>query len=210
MLRPRNDLMHILHLDSSVAAQNSLSRLLTAEVVASLEGESGTAEVRYRDLAATPLGHYTAVIRKTAGGDDAHSPEQRRELEVGEEVLDEFLWADVVVVGAPMYNFTVPTQLKVWIDHICVAGKTFRYTPSGAVGLCWGKRVIIVSTRGGKFTAGSPVEHMDFQEKYLAAVFAFLGLSDVEYVRAEGVAYGPEARDAAVAQARRSIADLTA
>ena len=127
-------------------------------------------------------------------------------MELNEAILNEFMAADVIVLGAPMYNFTVPTQLKAWIDQISVAGVTFRYTEKGPEGLAKGKRVVIVSTSGGKH-AGTPtgVAHED----YLKLVFGFLGITDIEVVRADGLAYSPEVKDASFAAARARIGDLT-
>ena len=116
----------------------------------------------------------------------------------GARALDEFLAADIVVIGAPMYNFTIPSQLKAWIDRILIAGKTFRYSEAGPVGLAGGKRVIIASSRGRLYAPGMPFEANDFQEPYLRAVCAFIGIEDIEIVRVEGLALGPEQRDAAV------------
>ena len=128
----------------------------------------------------------------------------------GAGALDEFLAADIVVIGAPMYNFTIPSQLKAWIDRILIAGKTFRYSEAGPVGLAGGKRVIIASSRGGLYAPGVPLEANDFQEPYLRAVFAFIGIEDVEIVRAEGLALGPEQRDAAVQAALASVPSAVA
>jgi FMN-dependent NADH-azoreductase len=113
-------------------------------------------------------------------------------------MLQEFLDADVVVIGAPMYNFAISSQLKAWIDRLLIGGKTFRYTEAGPVGLAGGKKVIIVSSRGGLYTPGMPNEALDFQERYLRAALGFIGIDDVEVVRAEGVAIGPEQREAAL------------
>ena len=121
----------------------------------------------------------------------------QEDLDLGGRTLAEFLAADVVVVGAPMYNFAVPSQLKAWVDRVLVAGKTFRYTESGAEGLVHGKRVIIAVSRGGKYE-GTPAQALEHQESWLRGVFGFMGLKDVEVIRAEGIAYGPEAREASL------------
>ncbi|MGH8030615.1 MAG: NAD(P)H-dependent oxidoreductase, partial [Arenimonas sp.] len=118
-----------------------------------------------------------------------------------EAVLEEFLAADVVVVGAPMYNFSIPSQLKAWIDRVAVAGRTFRYTDSGPQGLAGGKRVIVASTRGG-IHSGAP---SDFVEPYLRQVFGFLGIDDIEFVTAEGLAYSPEHREQAMGKALANL-----
>src|SRR6201981_919231 len=125
--------------------------------------------------------------------------------EGGSDVLDEFLAADILVIGAPMYNFGIPSQLKAWIDRIAIAGKTFSYTANGPIGLAGGKRVIVASSRGGLYASGMPFEANDFQEKYLRAVFAFIGIPDIAIIRAEGLALSPAHRDAALNAAHATI-----
>lgn len=186
--------MHILHLDSSPLGGHSVSRDLTAAIVARLRSDAPGATVTYRDLASDPLPHW-------APAPDAENPAAR----IGGEVLDQFLAADVIVVGAPMYNFTVPSQLKAWIDRILIAGKTFRYTATGPEGLAGGKRVIVASSRGGVYSAGTPGAAADFQEPFLRQVFAMIGIDAVEFVRAEGVGLGPEQKAAAIEAAHAEI-----
>src|SRR5690606_27231630 len=132
---------------------------------------------------------------------DADHPSGR----VGGEVLEEFLAADTVVVGAPMYNFGIPSTLKAWIDRLAIPGRTFRYTEKGPEGLAGGKKVVIVSARGGLYAAGSAGAAADFQEPYLRQVFGFFGIDDVEIVRAEGVNLGPQQKAEAIAAARAAI-----
>jgi len=168
--------MKLLHIDSSVLGENSASRSLTSAIVARLRSEHPDVEVAHRDLAAQTLPHFTPVLA------EGHPCVSRNA-----EILDEFLAADVVVIGAPMYNFSIPSQLKAWIDRVAVAGKTFRYTANGPEGLAGGKRIIIASSRGGVYSEGSAAAPMDFQETYLRAVFGFLGVTDLEFVRAEGI-----------------------
>ena len=187
--------MKLLHVDSSALGSHSVSRQLSAEVVTQLQRLHPGIEVRYHDLAAQPLPHWTPVA-------DAADPATAR----GGEMLDEFLAADIVVIGAPMYNFSIPSQLKAWLDRIAVAGKTFRYGPNGPEGLAGGKRVIVASSRGGMH-ANSP---MDFQEPYLRALLGFLGIDQVEFVRAEGVNMGAEHKAGALASARQAIGALGA
>lgn len=187
--------MKLLHIDSSVLGENSASRSLTAAIVARLRAEHPGVEVTRRDLAAQSLPHFTPVLA------ESHPCVARNG-----EILDEFLAADVVVIGAPMYNFTIPTQLKAWIDRVLTAGKTFRYTENGPEGLAGGKRVIIASSRGGIYSQG-PAASVDFQETYLKHVFGFIGIHDVEFVRAEGLNLGAEQREAAMTQAHARIAD---
>jgi FMN-dependent NADH-azoreductase len=197
--------MKILHLDSSVSGAQSVSRPLSKATAAKLVANNPGAEVSYRDLVAEPLRHYTAVLRVHGITLDVATPEQKHELETGETILAEFLAADVVVVGAPMYNFSIPSQLKAWVDLICVAGKTFSYSSAGPAGLCGGKKVIVVSSRGGKYGETSP---MDFQEGYLKTIFGFLGITDVTIIRAEGIGYGSDAANAAIEGANAEIAKL--
>lgn len=191
--------MKLLHLDSSLLGAVSASRQLTQSIVARLRREHPGLEVSYRDLDATPLAHLTgaelAAARQPA---DSLDEAARAVASANAAVLQEFVDADVLVVGAPMYNFGIPSALKAWIDRIAINGVTFRYTATGPEGLAGGKRVIIASTRGGLYAEGSPFAAMDFQENYLRAVFAFLGVTDVEVVRAEGLNIGPEQRQAAL------------
>jgi FMN-dependent NADH-azoreductase len=185
--------MKLLHVDSSALGTHSVTRELgRAFVDAWTRNKSGT-EVIYHDLAANPLPHWAPVA-------DASDPAVR----AGYELLDEFLAADVVVIGTPMYNFSIPSTLKAWIDRVAVAGKTFRYGANGPEGLAGGKRVIIVSARGGIYSEG-PAEAMDFQEDYLRKVFGFLGVTDVEIVRAEGVNLSPENKVRAIGAALEAI-----
>jgi FMN-dependent NADH-azoreductase len=186
--------MKLLHLDSSALGAYSVSRELGAAIVEAWKHRHPNASTTYRDLAANPLPHWLPVS-------DPNDPVARENA----AVLDEFLDADVLVIGAPMYNFGVPSQLKAWIDRIAIAGKTFRYTEAGAEGLAGDKKVIIVSSRGGVYSPGSPYAPADFQETYLRQVFAFLGVTDIEFVRAEGVALGDEKKAQAIAAAHETI-----
>jgi len=199
--------MKILHIDSSVTGEKSVSRPLTKETAEKFASKPG-ATVTYRDLVDEPLSHYTAVLRVHGVTPETATPAQKLELETGEAILAEFLASDVVILGAPMYNFSIPSQLKAWVDLICVAGKTFSYGADGPKGLCGGKQVIIVSSRGGKYGPGSPTAHLDFQENYLKGVLGFLGVTDITVIRAEGVAYGPDAAKAAIEGASAEIAKL--
>ena len=200
--------MKILHLDSSVTGAQSVSRPLSKAATAQLVASNPGAEVTYRDLVKDSLRHYTAVLRIHGADSDTHTPEQKAELAMGEAILNEFLAADLVVVGAPMYNFNIPSQLKAWIDLICVSGKTFKYGAAGPEGLCAGKKIVIISSRGGLYGEGSPFAANDFQEKYLKAIFNFIGITDIKIIHAEGVAYGPDAAKAAVEAAHAEIAKL--
>jgi FMN-dependent NADH-azoreductase len=134
----------------------------------------------------------------------------QQDLASGQAALDEFVSADIIVVGAPMYNFGIPSQLKAWIDRLAIAGKTFRYSEKGAEGLAGGKRVIVASSRGGFYGPQTPIAFLDHQENYLRGIFGFFGISDVTFIRAEGIAMGPEQRAKAIEAARSEIAGLAA
>ncbi len=200
--------MKILHIDSSVTGEASVSRPLTKAAAEQLKGANPGSEYVYRDVVKNTLRHYTAVLRQNGVNLEQVTPEQKAELESGKEILDEFVGADTILLGAPMYNFGIPSQLKAWIDLICVAGTTFKYGANGPEGLCGGKKVIVISTRGGLYGPGSPFEAFDHQQKYLKDVFAFLGVTDFKVITAEGVAYGPEKAQAAMEQAKAQIAEL--
>ena len=185
--------MKLLHLDSSALGANSVTRELSAAVVGRWQDVHSGLTVEYRDLDSNPIPHLTG--RSLAQADAAEAADAAA-------VMEQFLAADVVVVGTPFYNFGIPSTLKAWIDRIAVAGKTFKYDENGPHGLAGGKRLIIVSGRGGIYGDASPA---DFQETYLRHVFGFLGITDIEIVRAEGVAYSEQHRTDALAAARASI-----
>lgn len=201
--------MKLLHLDSSILGDNSASREISASIVSQLRAKNPALAVTYRDLAADPLPHLSGSHLAAAAGAPV-SDTIKTEVATSAAVMDEFLAADVVVIGAPMYNFSIPTQLKAWIDRIAVAGKTFRYTEKGPEGLAGGKRLIVATSRGNIYSPGAPAAPNDFQEPYLRAVFSFLGVTDIEFVRAEGIAFGPEQRKAALSGAREAAAVLKA
>lgn len=186
--------MKLLHIDSSALGNHSVSRGLTAAIVAELVREQPGLDVTYRDLAAQPLPHWSPVA-------DAADPA----AVLGNDVLEEFLAAGVIVIGAPMYNFSIPSALKAWIDRVAVAGKTFRYTAEGPEGLAKGKRVIIASSRGGFYGTGTAAQSLDFQEPYLRGVLGFLGITDIEFVRAEGVNVSADHKAEALKTAQASI-----
>lgn len=198
--------MKLLHIDSSVLGENSVSRRLSAAAVAGLRQKTPGLEVTYRDLAAEPVAHFSSALLAAFGSaPDSWSAEQQQDVAQGGAALEEFLAADIVVIGAPMYNFTVSTQLKAWIDRLAVVGKTFRYTEKGAEGLAGGKKVIIVSTRGGIYSTG-PAAAADHQEPYLRTMLGFFGITDIEVIRAEGLALGAEQKQQAIDAAERQIA----
>jgi len=201
--------MNLLHLDSSVLGDNSVSRTLSAAVVAQLRKTYPGLKETYRDLAADPVPHLSgAYLAASRAGVGVDAPGMPAEIALGEQVLAEFLAADIVVIGVGLYNFTVPTQLKAWIDRIAIAGKTFRYTEKGPEGLAGDKRVILAISRGGLYGPGMPAAAFEHGETYLRAVFGFLGVFNPEVIVAEGIAMGPEAREAAIAAALAQVAAL--
>src|SRR5580658_5926738 len=187
--------MKLLHIDSSITGVNSASRQLSAALVAALTAAIPGLEVIRRDLDANPIPHLDSKRLPTVR--PANAPEGAVGIadEGGADVLDEFLGADIIVIGAPMYNFGIPSQLKAWIDRIAVAGKTFRYGAAGPEGLSGNKRVIIAISRGGLYGPGAPAAVMEHLETYLRGVFAFIGVTNPEFIIAEGLMVGPEQRE---------------
>ncbi len=184
--------MQLLHLDSSIQGDTSVTRLLSAAVVERFRQRDGGVAVAYRDLAAAPLPHITLP---------------RFGTDAAEAVLAEFLAADVVVLGAPMYNFGLPTQLKSWFDHILVAGKTFRYGAGGVEGLAAAKKAVVVLSRGGVYSEG-PAAAMEHAEAHLRAMLGFIGIDRPQIIVAEGVAMGDEPRRVAIDAALAAVEDV--
>jgi FMN-dependent NADH-azoreductase len=203
--------MKLLHVDSSILGTNSTSRLLTAEIVAAWKASHPDTTVEYLDLAADTPPHFSADALGIKTGMQAQPTEaQQRENELSEKLVSQFLAADVLVVGAPLYNFSVPTQLKAWIDRLAQIGRTFKYTEKGPVGLAGGKTVIVASSRGGIYSTTEGGRAAEHQESYLKAILGFFGITDVRFVRAEGLAMGEAPKAAALAAARADILAATA
>lgn len=202
--------MKLLHIDSSILGERSVSRALSSEVVEREKWICPDLDVVYRDLALDPALHLSSAHMAAWAGAALEGARLCCDLELGQEYLTEFFEADIVVIGAPMYNFTVPSQLKAWIDRVVVAGETFRYNESGEVQtlLPRGKRVIIVSTRGNVYKADTPTAALEHHESYLKGVLTFLGVDNISIVRAEGLALGPDAKHTAINRARAEIAAL--
>ncbi|WP_454646896.1 FMN-dependent NADH-azoreductase [Bradyrhizobium liaoningense] len=201
--------MKLLHLDSSVLGPHSVSRQVSAAIVERLRQATPSLEVVYRDLTQTPLAHLSGSHLAAAQGAPAPA-ELAPDLAASAAALDEFLSADVVVIGAPMYNFTIPSQLKAWIDRILVVGKTFKYGAAGPEGLAGGKRVIVAISRGGYYGAGSPVAALEHLESYLRGVFGFIGIHNAEFIIADGIQVGPDHREKALAGALQAATSLRA
>ena len=204
--------MKLLHIDSSALGTSSVSRRLTEQVVAQWRATHPGTVVEYLDLAKEAPTHLSSDSLGFRLGPDATglTEVQRRENAISEQLVSQFLAADVVVIGAPMYNFSIPSQLKAWIDRVAQVGRTFKYTETGPVGLAGGKTVIVASSRGGVYSSNPALAGLDHQESYLRTVFGFLGVTDVRMVRAEGVAMGDAARTEALDAAVVTIEELTA
>lgn len=200
--------MKLLHIDSSILGDNSVSRQLSAALVEAVAQKHPDLSVTHRDLATQPVAHLSGEILGAAFiAESDWNPTQRAERALTDSLINEFLAADVVVIAAPMYNFSIPSQLKSWIDRIAAAGRTFKYTDAGPVGLAGGKKVLIASSRGGVYSTDQG-RAMDFQEDYLRTVMGFVGISDIEIVRAEAVNMGEDKRATAIHAAREAIAAL--
>jgi FMN-dependent NADH-azoreductase len=204
--------MKLLHIDSSILSANSVSRELTANIAKEWVATHPGTTVDYLDLAVDTPSHLSAEslgFRMPAGAAEL-TDVQKRENAVSEALVSQFLAADVIVVGAPLYNFSIPSQLKSWIDRVAQAGRTFHYTEKGPQGLAGGKTVIVASTRGGVYSTSEGGRAMEHQESYLQTVFGFFGITDVRFVRAEGVAMGEVKKAEAMTEAANSIVRLAA
>jgi FMN-dependent NADH-azoreductase len=203
--------MNILHIDSSILGANSVSRALSAAIAAKQAELHPGATIVYRDLAAAPTQHLSPAHIGAMFGHPPTDAATLADIETGTAILNEVFAADVIVIGAPMYNFTVPTQLKAWVDRILITGKTFQYNEQGApVGLLPAtKKVFVASSRGGQYADGAQAAPLDHQESYLKAALNFIGLTDITIIRAEGVAV-PALKEPAIAGAHAQIAALAA
>jgi FMN-dependent NADH-azoreductase len=199
--------MKLLHIDSSVLGPHSVSRQVSAAIVDRLRQTTPGLEISYRDLSTTPLAHLSGSHIAAAQG-AAPSAEVQADLAIGQAVLEEFLAADIVVLGAPMYNFTIPSQLKSWIDRILVPGKTFKYGADGPEGLAGNKRVIVAISRGGFYGAGTPTAALEHLESYLRGVLGFIGIRNPELISADGIQVGH--REKALAGALEAATKLQA
>ncbi|MEG0413022.1 MAG: FMN-dependent NADH-azoreductase [Comamonas sp.] len=203
--------MKLLHVDSSITGENSASRKLTQQIVTAWTAKHPDTEVEYLDLVAQAPNHFTmAAMAPRTGQTEGLSAEQTAENAVSEQLVSQFLAADVIVIGAPFYNFSIPSQLKAWIDRLAQPGRTFRYTASGPEGLAKGKTVIVASSRGGVYSTTEAMQALEHQESYLKVVLGFFGITDVRFVRAEGLGLGPEAVASAFASAANDVKAVTA
>ena len=197
----------LLVLDSAASGEASVSRALVREAVDAFTAARPT-RVVYRDLSRDPVPHLTEATLAGVRGVPASETEHASRA-LSDALIAELRAADTIVIGAPMYNFSIPTTLRAWFDHVLRAGETFSYAKSGPKGLLEGKRVIVVESRGGLYSEG-PAAALDFQEPYLRQLLGFMGLTDVTFIRAEKIGYGPEARDAAISAATTALRDAAA
>jgi FMN-dependent NADH-azoreductase len=193
--------MKLLHIDASILGEYSASRQVSAAVVERLTRANPGLEVAHRDLAAEPLTHLSGHHVAARQGVVPESAAHQQDLAAGQTALADFLAADIVVIGAPMYNFGIPSQLKAWIDRILVAGQTFRYSATGPEGLAGDKRVIVAVSRGNFYGPGAPAAAFEHAETYLRTVFGFIGVTQPEFIVAEGLQAGPDHREAGMAKA---------
>jgi len=199
---------NILHIDSSPLGDNSVSRKFTAKVVEGLKAKHLDAKVIIRDFGNAPLPHLSgAVIGAFFTPSDKHTDMQAEAIKLSDQTVAELMVADAIVIGVPMWNFGIPSALKAWIDHVVRAGKTFKYGTNGPEGLLApGKKVIVVLSSGGIYSSG-PLAGIEHQASYMKAALAFLGLKDVTFIRAEGVAMGPDAVKAAMQTAEAQVTE---
>jgi FMN-dependent NADH-azoreductase len=198
----------ILAINSSVSGTGSVSRTLVAEAVGHLTQLDADATVTQRDLGAFPIPHLTGTTVAGVRGTPSTQDELSARV-LSDELIAELRAADTIVIGAPMYNFSVSTGLRAWFDHVLRAGETFRYSEVGPQGLLPGKRAIVIESRGGLYSEG-PAKALDFQEPYLRQLLGFMGVTDVTFIRAEKIGFGPEIREASIAQAIAEISSLKA
>lgn len=198
----------ILHIDSSARQTGSLSRQLGAELVAKLQAINPAATVVRRDVAQNPLPHITEqLIGAFFTPAEQRNADQAYAIKTSDALVDELFAADTIVIGTPMYNFSVASTLKAWIDHIARVGRTFQYGANGPEGLVTGKKVYVVVASGGVYSSG-PAAGYDHVTTYLAAALGFIGMTDVTFIRAEGVSMGEAAVADAIANARNQIAAI--
>lgn len=200
--------MKLLAIDSSILNKSSVSRQLTQSFVSQWQQNYPETKVVYRDLHAQPINHLSQNILSAYSADPAQvSPAIKEEVGLSQQLISEFLNAEVLVIGAPMYNFSISSQLKAWIDRVLVAGKTFKYVDGKVQGLASGKQVYIISSRGGFYNT-EPMLSLDHQETYLTTVLNFVGINDITFIRAEGVNIGDQIRTQALQQAEKQIKQL--
>ena len=190
---------NVLIVDSAATGEASVTRRLTGELEAVLRGR-GPVRIVHRDVGTHPVPHLTAETTPAIRGAEAETESARDTLALSDALIAELKAADVVVIGAPMYNFGIPSTLKAWFDHVLRAGITFRYSEAGPEGLLKGKTTIVIESRAGLYSSG-PSAAMDSQEPHLRTLLGFMGLDGATFVRVEKLAFGPEQAAASIAEA---------
>ncbi|RDJ21685.1 FMN-dependent NADH-azoreductase [Bosea caraganae] len=194
----------LLVLNSSALGTASVSKQLIGDTVARLRAQNPGLKVVERDIGLNPIPHLTADSATAIRGGEPANDAQAQARTLSDTLIDELKAADIVVIGAPMYNFGIPSTLKAWFDYVLRAGVTFKYGDAGPEGLLKGKRAIVVESRGGLYSSG-PAQPMDSQEPHLRTMLGFAGISDVTFVRAEKLGYGPEAREQSINAAQAEL-----
>jgi FMN-dependent NADH-azoreductase len=197
----------VLIIDSAATGEASVSRKLTSEFASSVRRHDPRAQITRRDIGTAPIPHLTEATVGAIRGAEAETEEARAALALSDLLIAELQEADVIVIGAPMYNFGIPSTLKAWFDHVLRAGITFRYSAEGPEGLVKGKHAIVIESRAGLYSEG-PAAAMDSQEPHLRTLLSFMGVDDVNWVRVERLAFGPEAASAAIDEAARKLTGL--
>jgi len=195
---------NVLIIDSAATGAASVSRKLTREAGETLQRRDPAVRIVHRDIGAAPVPHLTEKSVPAIRAGIVENEEARQALALSDELIAELQDADLIIVGAPMYNFGMPSTLKAWFDHVLRARVTFRYGEAGPEGLLKGKKAIVVETRAGLYSEG-PAAAMDNQEPHIRTLLGFMGIEDVTFVRAEKLAFGAEIADAAVADAAERI-----
>lgn len=198
---------NILIIDSAATGDASVSRGLTSKLAERLSLNARSTHIVRRDVGTSPIPHLVAETVGAIRGAPGDTEAGRRALALSDVLIEEVKTADVIVIGAPMYNFGMASTLKAWFDHILRAGVTFRYSEAGPEGLVTGKRAIVIESRAGLYSEG-PGAIMDHQEPHIRTLLGFIGITDVTFVRAEKLAFGPEAAAAAISEAVEQLGSL--
>ena len=191
---------NILILDSAATGESSVSRRLTRAAAEVLVARDPDAHITLRDVGSNPIPHLNPETVPAIRAGIVETEAAREALELSDALIAELKAADLIVIGAPMYNFGMPSTLKAWFDHVLRARITFQYSEAGPEGLLKGKKAIVVEARAGLYSEG-PAASMDSQEPHIRTLLGFMGIDDVTFVRAEKLAFGPEAAEAAIGDA---------
>ena len=202
-------MINLLFVSSSLFGDGSQSRLVASEFIDRWRAANPQTTVVERELTADGIPHLSlGALTAAMIPADRRTPSEGQDAALADTLIEEVEASNVIVIAAPMYNFSIPSTLKAWIDHIARAGRTFRYGAAGPEGLLKNKKIFVITGRGGVYSGDSPAKSLDFQEPYLRAMLGFLGLNDVTFIHVEGLKISPEAAAAAIERAREAIGDL--